>query len=646
MKKIIVSSLLAWFIPFLSYSQFVKVTDSPIVDQDVASTGAAWGDYNNDGYEDLFINVTATTGSSINLSYENNGDESFTSITAAGLSEEGQGRGATWGDYDNDGNLDLFVANAGSNYLYKNNGDGTFLKIENEPIVDKEPFVDTNSCAWGDYNHDGYLDMYVANYDAQDLLFLNNQGLASRSNSVSAVGFVLDEINLAGNSKSTSGSWVDFDNNGTLDLMIANYYEPNELYSNNGFGVLSYATNTGLQVTENESVGGSWADYDNDGDLDLFLNNNVNRADEFYDNNSDKTFTEVQNLITTSDIRTASSSWGDFDNDGLIDLAIVTDQENFIFRNTSDGFVDVTADFGFSDNSYSTSVTIADYNNDGFVDIFVANQEVKDFLYKNQPNSNHWIQLKLVGTNTNRAAIGANVRIKTAEGWQMRTTQSQTAHNAQNSMISSFGLASNTKIDTIRVEWPLKGFQELYRIDADQRLTIEEMEFPNVPSDLSADIIGSVDVELTWSDNSDNESGFFIERAVEGVSPYTIIASVEANITSYVDSGVSGRMSYRVSAKTTSGYSWYSNIESVDVITDIDEQQPFRFYPNPAQNHLVLENLPRNERSIKIIDATGKNVRTIDAQGLRSVISISDLEEGLYFILVSGRWRHKFYKMG
>ena len=254
---------------------FERVFSSALVADALTTDAPAWGDYDNDGWLDLFVAGETGVGNSL---FHNNRDGTFTKITVGAIAtDQGNSRAAAWGDYDNDGYLDLFVSNIQlPSFLYHNNGSGTFTRITVGSIVSN--IADSHSAAWGDYNNDGYLDLYVGNDNAQNnYLYRNNgDGTFTQINSGQIV-------NDGGGSRGVC--WGDYDNDGWLDMFVANGASGNDfLYHNNGNGTFTKIT-TGPVVTDGLSgYGCAWEDYDNDGYLDLFVANHVGLNDLLYHN--------------------------------------------------------------------------------------------------------------------------------------------------------------------------------------------------------------------------------------------------------------------------------------------------------------------------------------------------------------------------
>lgn len=444
---------------------FQLASNSGLIDDIIDSWAASWGDYNNDGFEDLF--VTTYDESQTNMLYRNNGDKTFTKITTGDIvTEKAKSVGASWGDYNNDGYIDLFVANnAGSkNFLYKNNGNGSFTKIITGDIVEYGTYC--HSAAWGDYDNDGYLDLFVAEYFPTNTnhLFHNNGGETFTRVENSPV------VTDAGHS--IGAAWGDYNNDGLVDLFVPNTNnEANWLYKNIGNGQFE-KVNENVLSTPSKSVGCSWGDYNNDGYLDLFVANAGNSNNNLYLNNTDGTFS----VVTTGPIvndkgNSHGSTWIDIDNDADLDLYVTNDQDedNFLYKNNGDGT------FSRSENDLtklggdSFGTAISDYDNDGDYDIFVSNHdESNNFFFENTKGQcSEYFCLELVGTNSNVSAIGASVSLKaTINGtdvWQRRdvTGQSGGGSGGQNSSKIIFGLGNTSEIDSLIISWP-SGFKKIY----------------------------------------------------------------------------------------------------------------------------------------------------------------------------------------
>ncbi len=277
-----------------------------------------------------------------------------------------------WGDYDNDGYLDVFVTNWGSavsdaiNELYKNSGSGTFTETGSAAGVNSS----NNSAfaAWGDYNNDGYLDLYVVNFYEQDELYYNN-GNGTFTNVTSQAG-----INIVSIGNEVAAAWGDYDNDGYLDLYLCKYYTNNELYHNNGNGTFSLIVNTTVRDIR-DSEGAVWVDYNNDGYIDLYV---VNREQDnkFYKNNGDGTFTEISGQAGLNNTEIGKNCiWGDVDNDGDFDVLVANIGTNTLYLNNLTSFTDVSAAKNALYSGYgweSWDASFSDINGNGNIDFFTV----------------------------------------------------------------------------------------------------------------------------------------------------------------------------------------------------------------------------------------------------------------------------------
>ncbi len=471
------------------------------------SNSISWADYNNDGFQDIFIsNGHNSAPHNFNYLYKNNGDGTFDSVaTGSIVTDEFVSGGSTWGDYDDDGDLDLFVAEiyrvaSGLPYktiysLYENNGDGTFTRSDSHGDLT----VETEECgagaAWGDFNNDGYIDLALSNQRIffQPLkqfnsLYLNNQD-----------GTFTKQSNLMTDQKThQSGlAWNDYDQDGDMDLAIAAGREFPDIYTwlfiNNGPDS-SFNFDT-LSISEKkDSKGISWGDYDNDGDMDMFVTiNGVDldagpkaQANELYRNDNGVLNLVTINGLTTDTAYTYASAWGDYDNDGDLDIFIGNSggqgspDKSYIYENNGDGtFSQLTNTILSDSGTYVHAAAWADYDRDGDIDLMVV-RDGSNRLFTNQLNNeNHFINIKLIGVTANKNAIGSIVKVKaTINGqpvWQMREVSAQTGYGSQNSLRVHFGLGDATTIDSIEIDWAGSSTVDYAQgVAADQFLTLTE----------------------------------------------------------------------------------------------------------------------------------------------------------------------------
>jgi hypothetical protein len=468
-----------------SAAQFTRVEGDWFAASGGPSQGIGWTDYDNDGYPDVVVtNMLYPTGYD-NWLYHNDGGISLeTDLTSIVSNDGGPSRAPTWGDYDNDGDPDLFLTNLGSreNFLYRNDGLSGFAKVTGETV--NQHAGASTSASWLDYDNDGDLDLYVSNYGS-NLLLRNDAGsFTSMTDIGPAVTDAFDSYGVA---------CGDYDNDGDVDLFVAVVGEgspnkDNHLYTNNGDGTFTTVTGQDIVSDGGQSCSGSWGDYDNDGDLDLFVSNLGLNPNFLYCNNGDGTFAAVSTGCVVTDIGYSfGSAWGDYDNDGDLDLYVANyvygvSTENFLYTNDGAGnFERVVGTAIATDVIASFGVAWADFDRDGDLDLAVANaanDNENNTFYINNGNGNNWVNLKLVGRASNTSAIGAKVRLKAAVGgspvWQMREVSGQTGYCSQNDLNVHFGVGDAVEIDSLRIEWPSGIVQVLESVPANQFMTIVE----------------------------------------------------------------------------------------------------------------------------------------------------------------------------
>ena len=493
--------------------------------------GTAFLDYNNDGFQDIYL-VNGADLSSLtekqpeeiepprNALYRNNGDGTFTDVTMeAGVADTGYGMGCAVGDYDNDGFPDLYVTNFGANVFFRNNGDGTFTNVTKG--TDTGDIRWGASCAFVDYDNDGFLDLYVTNYVKYDIesdqvcmdkgvrvycdprLYEGELDVLYHNN---GDGTFTDVTESAGFSEATGRglalAWGDYDDDGDMDIYIANDADQNFLYRNNGDGTFTDVSLTaGVGFSEDgeaeNGMGADFGDYDNDGRLDLVVTNFQGQTNTLYHNEGNGLFSDVSYASKIGTMSLSYLAWGvgfaDYDNDGYQDLFIANghldenvqafnptgfyEQPNQLFRNNRAGtFDEVGADSG-SDmrlEKVSRGFAYSDYDNDGDLDLLVTNLKGTPDLLQNGGNQNAWLTLTLIGTRSNRDAIGARVTVTAGNLTQLREVRSGSSYLSQNDMRLHFGLGKHSQVDQIEIRWP-SGLQEhLEGIEANQILTLVE----------------------------------------------------------------------------------------------------------------------------------------------------------------------------
>ncbi len=476
-----------------SKGDFTLITDDPVAQDSGWCYGLIWGDFNNDDYDDLFvINNDTIASKRSNLFYINNQDGTFTKVTEGVIVEDTNcSYGCTAADYDNDGDLDLFIGNEGypgePDLLYQNNGDGTFTKIITiAAIIEKNC---TFSCNWVDYDMDGKVDLFI-NLFNKDNILLHNLGNDQLSK-------IYDIPFLAEPSSQATCAWADYDNDGDPDFFINLRDLTCQLFINSGNGVF-IKENEHLDLIDSTGwgCGVSWGDCNNDGFLDLFVPTGAlgTYYNYFYINNGNGSFTSIKESPLVEAIDWASgSAWGDFDNDGDLDLFLVRydhaiDNVNpdRLFINKGDGNFEIYSSSVIDSlQSYGRACAWSDYDRDGDLDIFIARNNFhggyRNSLLRNDLiNENNWIEIKLVGVKSNASAIGARVTvIATINGkrvMQIREVSSTTGGylTAQNSLVVHFGLGDALSVDTLMVRWPSGGTDTLTSVNADQYMQLVE----------------------------------------------------------------------------------------------------------------------------------------------------------------------------
>lgn len=516
MKLKVLSLVLCLFFAIaLPAQQFTQVIDGPLATANVSSGGCSWADFNNDGYPDLFVpNVNNTN----NQLFKNNGDGTFTEIiTGAIVSDGGISNSAVWGDYNNDGNLDIFVSNNPAatsdpqlNFLYKNEGapDFHFSKVTSPATQTDANY--TWSSSWVDYDNDGDLDLHMPDnkHLRTDFFYENENG-----ETFTAIHptFVSTEVESTG-----VVSWIDYDHDGDQDLFMIKSgrthpagAENNRMFHNDlaETGNLAFRRVYTAEMVNHFDLDfqASWADYDNDGDMDVYLGN-FDNSNYLYRNEGDSLFASINvGVPVTDNTRTLGSSWGDFDNDGDLDLFVLNTagQASRYYRNDGTGnFSSLNAgQIGtpLSNLSAAQACANADYDNDGYLDLFVANVlfngNGRNFLYHNNGGSNNFISIRCRGTISNAAAIGTKVWVKATidatPRWQLRhITGSPTGNRAQDDLRVHFGLADADQVDSLIIEWPL-GLKEVYtNIPSNQFLQYTEGQVTSVSdSEIETDFL-------------------------------------------------------------------------------------------------------------------------------------------------------------
>lgn len=503
---------------------FTKLTSDPVM-QSTSTTPAAFADFNRDGWLDLYLGVFNGVG----YAFTNNGNGSLTRITNSPLAAVGGATfGAAWGDFDNDGWPDLLVGlNGGQNDVLLRNGAGTFTRLNTQQF----PALggNANNVAWADYDNDRLLDVFVANSDQNDFL-LHNEGNG-------AFARVLTNAIATEPGNSQGAAWGDYDDDGLIDIAVSRVNVPTLLYRNLGGGAFQKTTNNIIAQSTSVSQGITWVDYDNDGRPDLFVSN-PNGLNWLFHNEGSGQFTRVTNAAMGADTAThMGCAWADYDNDGWLDLFIaVNGGQSQLYHNDGGTFTRVTTGLPLTDSGSAFAGAWGDINNDGFPDLVVTHHQVQTtFLYRNNGNTNHWLIVSLEGRLSNRSAIGAKVRleatIKGAPLRQLRQISGGDGLGSQNDPRACFGLAEADHAETLMIEWP-SGIHQSYRnVAANQFLHVAEPALRISPATVEATATDTV----TFTASGALESGDLFQwlrngEPLSGETNVTLtIESVQAN---------------------------------------------------------------------------------------------------------------------
>jgi photosystem II stability/assembly factor-like uncharacterized protein len=573
---------------FSNQKEFSRMKTSGLSGDLTDSRGAAWADINDDGYDDLIV-TEAGSGSRNDL-YLNDGAGKFTKLTSGPVgSDIADSRAATWGDFNNDGYIDLFVTNQGTaNFLYKNDGAGTFVAVSDVAISGD---TGNSVCAvWADFDNDGWIDLFVANNSGENNFLYMNNGSESFTK-VSGENIVTD----GGDSRGCAAA--DYNNDGWIDLFVANALpggENNFLYLNNHSGGFTRVTSGPVVEDQDESFGGSWGDYNNDGWLDLYVTNNTGQFNRLYQNDGTGNFTSVVSTQVPDLPFSASlgSAWADFDNDGWLDLYVSTfaDQANMFFRNKENG--------GFERQLIgplvqdivreSRGTAWSDYDNDGDPDLFVANSLASNALYRNNLAASNWLKIKLRGTISNKSAIGATVVVRTRltkeDGRtliQRRTIEGQSGFMGQNSQSLLFGLRQETSVDSIIIYWPKGLINKYSAVAANQTLTYQEFDpvttpakvTLNAPQDQSTDI--ALPPGLAWNAAA-GATRYHLQVATDiSFSSLLVDESTLSNTVFTIPGAAYNQIYYwRVQAGNTSLWGPWSDIWKFTTVTSSAGEKP------------------------------------------------------------------------
>lgn len=488
--------------------------------------GGGFLDYNGDGLMDIYLVSYSQTpqpdlnGTVKDALYRNNGDGTFTDVTArAGISNSMLGMGLAVGDYNNDGWPDMYITGYGASKLYRNNRNGSFTDTTNQSGANNTRWG--TSAAFLDFDNDGYLDLFVCNYlnfdpegkvpcqfyerrpycnigqfkGAASVLYHNNQdGTFTDVSEKSGIG--------KGSGKALGVVAFDYNNDHRVDIFVANDAAPNFLFRNNGDGTFSdvaLEANCALDPDGNArgGMGVDTEDLDGDGYQDIFVTNFSQQTNAFWHNNGDGTFSETTYELALGKISFPMSGFGsrffDYNNDGLVDLFVLNGhpfepiqkifpettyaEPPFLFKNNGKTFSEVASQHGavLKRSFLGRGLAIADFDNDGDVDMLLMNAGEPPLLLRNDGgNRNAWLGIKLLGTKSNRDAVGARVTIKAGGVKRGRELTGGTSYCSASDPRLFFGLGNNQKVEAIEVKWPSGQVTTMKDAGVNRYVTIRE----------------------------------------------------------------------------------------------------------------------------------------------------------------------------
>jgi hypothetical protein len=502
-----------------------------------ASVSAA--DFDRDGFDDLFVTDSSIDGK--NRLYRNNGNLTFTDVSAkagigSGNDEANASADSLWLDFNNDGRPDIFVSRFGKSQLYQNMGNGRFKDVSAAAGIDK--YLNAITAIAFDYDRDGDVDLFVGAYFAPVNLFnpetprffpesfetANNGGgvIVFRNNGNGTFTDASEAVGIKLSGWSLDLGHADANNDGWDDLYVAADFGTDRFFVNSRNGAFADHTEKAIGIDTKKGMNVDWADFDNDGLLDIYVTNitddYMREGNFLWKNNGDLTFTDVSRETGTFD---TGWGWGakffDYDNDGWLDLYVtngwvsagtdsyvpdvfemiikpgidLSDARNWppmgtkslsgyqkkrLFRNErGQAFTDQAPKYGVDSTRDGRGIATADFDNDGRVDLFVANANGEPFLYRNtMPDTGHWAEFELTGVKSNRLAVGAQVRVTAGGRTQLRFVDGGNSFAGQGSMRLHVGLGPAATIDRVEVRWPSGQQQVLTKVPVDRLTKIVE----------------------------------------------------------------------------------------------------------------------------------------------------------------------------
>jgi predicted nucleotidyltransferase len=593
MKKLCLLPVLLLVSQILFSQTFTEQTGISL--EGVYNSSVAWGDYDNDGDLDILLTGEISFNTGISKIYKNNGNSTFTEQTGillAGVFNSS----VAWGDYDNDGDLDILLtgqtdASNDISKIYKNNGNNTFTEQTGISLRG----VHEGSVAWGDYNNDGFLDILLTG-DGISRIY-KNEGNSTFTEQTSIWLPWVD---------SSSVAWGDYDNDGDLDILLAGDGPGStQIYKNNGNN--TFTEQTGISLTEVRDCSIAWGDYDNDGDLDILLTGNKGSwigISKIYRNDGNDTFTEQTGISLTA-VYNSSVAWGDFDNDGYLDILLTGDSGsgNYVFKiyknNGNNTFTEQTGIL-LTGKPGMIDVYWGDYDNDGDLDILMTGYKGSggiSIIYKNESgiintcpaspvcsipvvnkNSVTLSWEKATDAQTPSAGLNYNLYVKRVSDGTL-TLSPMSDESTGFRRIVQCGNMNQTlsytlqNLDYGEYEWYIQAVDHCFVGSVFSKGQNYTIFIPSAPTKLVANEISINEINLTWIDNSKNETGFVVERSVGNNQNFSVVATVNSNSITYSDKGlnIDTHYYYRIKTKYNNISSEYSN--ETDVMTSLFVEQ-------------------------------------------------------------------------
>ncbi len=457
-------------------------------------------DFDGDGKDDLSF----SSKDGYPLYIFKNSVTSFADVAASmNLSEQFDTKNLLWCDYDNDGDMDLFTAVDGEttySRLYRNDGNNNFEDVTIEAGLSTEP-TSCNAACWGDFNNDGWIDLYVTNYSEYSPNYLYKNNGDGTFTDVTIQAGVADSDDTPGFFKLPwAVVFFDYNNDDWQDIYIANdHYTGNTLFRNNGDGTFTNVNDESGAGVTGFMMGLAVGDYNDDGFLDIYVSNDP-MGNKLLKNNGDGTFTDVADQLG---LAVNKSCWGnnffDFDNDGDLDLYVCVEAGspnswNPLFRNNGDGTFTEIHGIGLDFNNVSFGCAVGDYNNDGFYDIAVHNEQSYPNLFRNSSNNNKWIKIKLKGVECNRDGVGSKIEAYFNGKKVLRQTQCGISYMSQNCDATIIGVNNAGIVDSVIIKWAGSGNIDILRnLPVDTTITVTEGE---TVTDVKNSTVNPVEFEL------------------------------------------------------------------------------------------------------------------------------------------------------